>query len=100
MPRSSIPADEIRLLRAISTRAAVLSGAINLRDVRSAELDTFMDLTATLASGRRLRLAELAAASDIDFIHDVCGIRRHLDRKTGQLRDGFVPRYAGITRSL
>ncbi|WP_070988464.1 hypothetical protein [Halofilum ochraceum] len=37
---------------------------------------------------------ELLAASDADFIHDVGGILEHMDRDSGELIAGFVPRYA------
>lgn len=53
-----------------------------------------MDLTAVHANGCRLRLAELLEAKPFDFAHDVFGISLHLDRKTGQLGDFFLPRYA------
>lgn len=41
-----------------------------------------------------LDLAGLLQAGTIDFVHDVLGIRRHIDRETGHLQDGFVPRCA------
>lgn len=41
-----------------------------------------------------LKLRELAEAHDVDFTHDVWGIMRHLNRKTGELEDGFFPRFA------
>lgn len=41
-----------------------------------------------------LRLADLLAADDGNFAHDVSGIMRHLDRDTGKLGECFVPRYA------
>lgn len=28
-----------------------------------------------------------------DLLHDVCGIVKHIDRRTGAMRDFFVPRY-------
>lgn len=55
--------------------------------------DVMMDLTATHNNGCVLRLAELLAASDADFAHDVFGIRRYLNRDTGALEGCFVPRY-------
>ena len=39
-------------------------------------------------------LEELLHADGFDFTHDVWGIRRHINRKTGQLEDCFTPRYA------
>ena len=56
--------------------------------------DILMDLTAVHANGCPLRLDELAGADEFDFIHDVFGIRRHLDRSTGKLGGCFVPRFA------
>ena len=42
----------------------------------------------------KLRLDDLLAADDLNFLHDVAGINRHLDRDTYALLDGFFPRYA------
>lgn len=41
-----------------------------------------------------LELWQLLASSGDDFSHDVLGINRFLDRKTGQLMNGFKPRFA------
>lgn len=41
-----------------------------------------------------LRLADLLAADEANFIHDISGITRHLDRETGRLMNNFSPRYA------
>jgi hypothetical protein len=41
-----------------------------------------------------LDLARLLNASDSDFAHDVVGINAHLDHDTGELTDGFHPRFA------
>lgn len=57
-------------------------------------MSLMMDITACHANGCPLRLKELLAADDINFSHDVFGIRRHLDRSTGWLKDGFHPRFA------
>jgi hypothetical protein len=43
-----------------------------------------------------LKLEELLAARDGDFAHDVFGIFRHIDRSTGELGDGFSPRYTDL----
>jgi hypothetical protein len=60
-------------------------------------VDAEMDITACHANGCRLDLAALAAADDSDFNHDVFGIRRHIDRSTGELMDCFVPRFISRT---
>lgn len=36
----------------------------------------------------------LLAADEFNFLHDVCGIARHLDRETGKLQNFFIPRFA------
>lgn len=53
-----------------------------------------MDLTACHGNGCPLKLEELLAAGDSDFAHDVFEIGRHVNRKTGKLDHGFMPRYA------
>lgn len=57
-------------------------------------LELTMDLFAVHANGCPLKLDELLEADESDFIHDVGGIRRHLNRKTGGLEHAFMPRYA------
>jgi len=41
-----------------------------------------------------LKLQELLDADDFNFYHDILGIRRNLNRKTKQLENCFLPRYA------
>lgn len=53
-----------------------------------------MDLTACHANGTPLRLADLLAADEFNFWHDVNGIEAHMDRTTGQLDGRFLPRFA------
>jgi hypothetical protein len=57
------------------------------------KLDVMMDLEAVISNGCPLKLSDLLAADDFNFFHDVCGIRDHLDRETGKLKDQFSPRY-------
>src|SRR5688500_17681889 len=59
--------------------------------------DWAIDVTAVHENGCPLRLRELLLADDLNFAHDVFGIRRHLDRDTGHLRGYFVPRFAQPT---
>ena len=42
-----------------------------------------------------LRLDEMLAAEDFDFLHDFMGIQANMDRRTGRLKGLFVPRFAG-----
>lgn len=53
-----------------------------------------MDLTAFHLNGCPLDLDSLAKAKPCDLIHDVAGIREHINRETGKLEDCFLPRYA------
>lgn len=55
--------------------------------------DVFMDITATIMGGCPMRLDEWLAADDLNFVHDLVGIERHLDRRTFRLH-GFLPRFA------
>lgn len=57
-----------------------------------------MDVTAVHANGNRLRLADLLAADDFNFAHDMSGICNCLDRSTGQLTRHFRPRFSVPTR--
>lgn len=80
-----------KTIKAIADRAAAM--AIE-EQIDYDRIQIQMDVTATHANGCRLRLLELLKAADFDFAHDVFGIRRHLNRATGDLGDHFVPRYA------
>jgi hypothetical protein len=60
--------------------------------------DWAMDVTAVHVNGMPLRLRELLGTDDFNFSHDVFGIRRHINRETGQLGGCFVPRFAAGPR--
>ena len=83
--------DELRIIREIAKRA-------HERAARNHQeyllIDAEMDVCATHANGCPLRLEELLGADDFNFAHDVFGIRAHLDRESGTLRDCFLPRFA------
>ncbi len=55
-------------------------------------IDATMDLAAVHLNACMLDLNKLNQADDFNFSHDVFGIRRHLDRTTGQLGGCFSPR--------
>jgi hypothetical protein len=82
---------EIELVDAIVDRAAPMYRKLNVPDDR---LTIYMDIVACHSNGCPLRLSELAHAAPGDFAHDIFGIRSHINRRTGQLEDCFVPRYA------
>jgi hypothetical protein len=56
-------------------------------------IDIEMDIQAAHAD-TPLKLEALATADDFNFSHDVMGIYRHLNRRTGKLEDCFLPRHA------
>lgn len=51
-----------------------------------------MDLTACHANGCPVDLVRLLDSDDVTFGHDLTGIQRHIDRRTGRLRRAFGPR--------
>lgn len=53
-----------------------------------------MDLVATNANGCKMDFKRLLAADGLNFVHDIAGIARHIDRTTGKLGDCFLPRFA------
>jgi len=61
-------------------------------DVPFDRLCASMDLTACHANGCKLDLEALLNAKDGTFGHDVFGISRYIDRRTGKLIGFFLPR--------
>ncbi len=53
-----------------------------------------MDLIATHANGCPIDFNKLLDAGRFDFTHDIAGIVRHLDRRSGELTRFFRPRCA------
>ncbi len=53
-----------------------------------------MDITATHLNGCSLRLKDLLNANRFNFVHDIVGISRHINRITGKLENCFLPRFA------
>ena len=81
-------ATEDRLITKIAKRAVEMCGdSYSLQDAQ-------MDITACHLNGCPLELENLLNTDDFNFAHDVFGIRRHLNRQTGQLENHFLPRYA------
>lgn len=62
--------------------------------IHSDKQDAMMDLDACHSNGCPLDFDKLEAFDDFNFTHDVAGIARHLDRRTGKLEDHFLPRCA------
>ncbi len=88
---------EYKKIHAIALRAvslAIVSG------IDYPLMDAEMDLSATHCNGMPLDLDRLASADDANFGHDIFGIRRHINRETGELQNCFVPRFAAPRRKV
>lgn len=75
----------------------IVSRAMHLAEdhgLKYSKMEWTMDITAAHLNGNRLDLDRLLAADDFNFMHDVFGIRRHLDRETGKLLNCFSPRFS------
>jgi hypothetical protein len=84
--------EERKLIQAIAQRAhkTALNGKIKYPVIEAA-----MDITACHCNGCRLDLQKLLDAPEGDFGHDVLGIRKFIDRTTGEInRKAFQPRCA------
>ena len=58
--------------------------------------DFFLNLTMDLAAAHiacPLNLEKLLKADNFNFLHDIEGIRRYIDRNTGKMKKCFLPRY-------
>lgn len=83
--------EEAEITIKIARRASKLAHSLG---IEYSTLEADMDITATHSNGTPMKLAELLAANDSNFSHDVFGIRRHINRRTGRLENCFLPRYA------
>lgn len=81
------------LITRIAERAYVLA---KKNSIQYSKIEASMDVTACHVNHQALALDRLLSADDFNFAHDVFGIRRHLDRKTGALLDCFVPRCSAL----
>lgn len=80
------------LIHKIALRAVKMAAADRTYRLQ----DAMMDITVTHCNGCPLKLADLLAADDFNFSHDIYGIRRHLNRDTGKLEDHFLPRFSDL----
>lgn len=77
----------------------IVSRALCLK-ISPGRLTTEMDITAVHCNCGGLRLKELLEAPKADFIHDIAGITRHLDRDKIKLTGCFLPRFAKPERKF
>lgn len=80
---------EMALIARIAARATKLAKGYEYQTA-------LMDLEACHCNGCPLALELLLEADDGNLMHDVFGIRRHIDRETGKLGDCFSPRYSAV----
>lgn len=85
---------ELDHIERIVARASSLAISLRLDMIEPRGL--MMDLAAT-NNVCPINLPGLLDADDVNFVHDVFGIHRHFDRTTGQLGDGFTPRFSKVT---
>lgn len=52
------------------------------------------DLIKAYSHNERIDLETLYTFDEFNFLHDIIGIMRHLNQKTGKFKDHFVPRAA------
>jgi len=91
MPKFSATKDELILIFAIATSPHC---KILLHEMDYSHSDFVMDLDAVHSNGCPLDLNALLFFSDEERRHDIHGIRRNINRKTGQLENCFLPRCA------
>jgi hypothetical protein len=96
MVRFDVPKEDMDLIIRIAQRA---NAEATKAGIDYPAQDAAMDLTAVHRNGCPLKLRELAETEGYDFLHDVFGIRRHINRRTGQLEDCFLPRFAEPSRA-
>ncbi len=82
--------EELELCGKIAERASSMANKYAQEYKQST---AFMDIELT-HSNNPIDLERLLNADDVNFAHDVFGIRNHLNRSTGELMDCFSPRHS------
>lgn len=77
---------ERAIVRKIIDRAEAL-------EVVSDRMSSTMDIIACNANGTPLDFERFLATDDFNFLHDFCGIARNMNRETGKIEGGFLPRF-------
>ena len=78
--------DEMVLMEKVADRAE------SLEIVRGSRIGLLMDLMAVNANGCPMDFERLLNFPGGEFSHDIHGIQYNINRNTGKLKDGFVPR--------
>ena len=79
--------ETIKIIGKIVNRAVTINPSYDKTTV-------MMDLLVIYETGVEMRWEELLNAPVFDFMYDINGINRHLNRNTYKLEDCFWPRYA------
>jgi hypothetical protein len=88
-----------KLVDGILDRAARERQAKGIVTTVADRRDLSMDIVATHANGTRLDFVKWLSFDAFSFWHDIQGIQRHIDRRTGKLTGHFLPRcYKGPAR--
>lgn len=77
----------------------VVERATNMFDKMDSPLDRLcltMDLMLVHALISPLDLEGMVTGDDTNFVHDIGGISRHLDRTNGRFMDCFAPRFTRV----
>ena len=83
--------EEVRTINKIAHRAVAMAASAG---IEYPVMDADMDTPACHVNGCPLKLDALLAADEFNFAHDVFGIRRHINRRTGKLENCFLPRFS------
>ncbi len=86
----NVSKQDMRTIFEIADRAMGLS---DLHRNQFTKLDLVMDLTAVHETSP-LRLDDLLTADQVNFVHDIFGSVRNLNRETRQLENCWTPRYS------
>lgn len=95
MPNQVTNVRDLQLIRRIVARALQINQQVPL-----SRLDLRRDIGMVHTNGCPLHLWALLHANEMDFIREVLGIHRHLNRETGQLDPIFAPRFVRHTRAV
>jgi len=94
MSRPALRFTKERVDRMLIAKIGERAEELELVKTHGERLALELDINAVHSNGNPLRLADLLSANTFGFTHDVTGIRRHIDRRTGQLKNCFLPRYS------
>lgn len=90
----NVSLEDAKTISKIARRATAMASR---HDFDYPIMESIMDVTACHANGNPLRLEEFLATDDFNFAHDAFGIRKYINRSTGELEDFFSPRFSKPT---